>query len=79
MDIKFNRNGNWFLTASRDHLIKLFDIRNLKEERQVGWCFSLALKLIQFFIDFFFGGGINNLFWSFFLSSVLFQLLRSGT
>ena len=36
MDIKFNRNGNWFLTASRDHLIKLYDIRNLKEERQVG-------------------------------------------
>ena len=35
MDLKFNRNGNWFLTASRDHLIKLYDIRQLKEERQV--------------------------------------------
>nr|CAB3267694.1 pre-mRNA 3' end processing protein WDR33 [Phallusia mammillata] len=35
MDIKFNRNGNWFLTASRDHLVKLYDIRNLKEEFQV--------------------------------------------
>ncbi|CAK8698355.1 pre-mRNA 3' end processing protein WDR33-like [Clavelina lepadiformis] len=35
MDVKFNRNGNWFLTASRDHLIKLYDIRNLKEEKQI--------------------------------------------
>nr|XP_002129198.1 pre-mRNA 3' end processing protein WDR33 [Ciona intestinalis] len=34
MDIKWNRNGNWFLTASRDHLVKLYDIRNLKEEVQ---------------------------------------------
>ncbi|KAH3823226.1 hypothetical protein DPMN_125025 [Dreissena polymorpha] len=35
MDIKWNKNGNWMLTASRDHLMKLFDIRNLKEELQV--------------------------------------------
>ena len=35
MDIKWNRNGNWLLTAARDHLMKLFDIRNLKEELQV--------------------------------------------
>ncbi|KAF0305377.1 pre-mRNA 3' end processing protein WDR33 [Amphibalanus amphitrite] len=35
MDLKFNRNGNWLLTGSRDHLIKLFDIRNLSEEVQV--------------------------------------------
>ena len=34
MEVKFNRNGNWLLTASRDHLIKLFDIRNFKEEMQ---------------------------------------------
>lgn len=34
MDIKWNRNGNWLLTASRDHLLKLFDIRNTKEEVQ---------------------------------------------
>jgi len=32
MDVKWNRNGNWMLTASRDHLIKLFDVRNMKEE-----------------------------------------------
>jgi len=32
MDIQWNRNGNWMLTASRDHLIKLFDIRNMKDE-----------------------------------------------
>jgi len=34
MDIQWNDNGNWLLTASRDHLLKLFDIRNLKEEMQ---------------------------------------------
>ena len=28
------QNGNWLLTASRDHLLKLFDIRNTKEEVQ---------------------------------------------
>lgn len=35
MEVKWNSNGNWLLTASRDHLCKLFDIRNLKEELQV--------------------------------------------
>nr|XP_039250816.1 pre-mRNA 3' end processing protein WDR33-like [Styela clava] len=35
MDVKWNQNGNWLLSASRDHLIKLFDIRNLKQEMQV--------------------------------------------
>ena len=34
MELSWNRNGNWLLTASRDHLLKLFDIRNLKEEVQ---------------------------------------------
>lgn len=34
MEVSFNRNGNWLLTASRDHLLKLFDIRNMKEELQ---------------------------------------------
>uniref|UniRef100_T1IMW3 Vps41 beta-propeller domain-containing protein n=1 Tax=Strigamia maritima TaxID=126957 RepID=T1IMW3_STRMM len=34
MDLKWNRNGNWLLTASRDHLIKLFDIRNLSQDVQ---------------------------------------------
>ena len=34
MDIKWNENGNWLLTASRDHLLKIFDIRNTKEELQ---------------------------------------------
>jgi len=34
MDCSWNKNGNWLLTASRDHLLKLFDIRNLKQELQ---------------------------------------------
>jgi len=34
MDCRWNKNGNWLVTASRDHLLKLFDIRNLKEEVQ---------------------------------------------
>ncbi|XP_054769067.2 pre-mRNA 3' end processing protein WDR33-like [Lytechinus pictus] len=31
MSAKWNVNGNWLLTASRDHLVKLFDIRMMKE------------------------------------------------
>ena len=34
MDVKWNSNGNWLLTASRDHLLKIFDIRKTKEELQ---------------------------------------------
>jgi hypothetical protein len=35
MALKWNRqNGNWLISASRDHSCKLFDIRNLKEELQ---------------------------------------------
>ncbi|XP_067006316.1 pre-mRNA 3' end processing protein WDR33 [Anabrus simplex] len=34
MDIKWNANGNWLVTASRDHLLKLFDLRNLSQEVQ---------------------------------------------
>jgi polyadenylation factor subunit 2 len=29
--VRWNQNGNWLLTASRDHLIKLYDIRTMKE------------------------------------------------
>lgn len=35
MDLKWNNNGNWLVTASRDHLLKLFDLRNLREEVQI--------------------------------------------
>ena len=28
---KWNSNGNWLVTGSRDHLLKLFDIRMMKE------------------------------------------------
>ena len=34
MDVKWNSNGNWLLTASRDHLVKIFDIRNMSAEMQ---------------------------------------------
>ncbi|XP_077301280.1 WD repeat domain 33 [Arctopsyche grandis] len=35
MDLKWNDNGNWLITASRDHLLKLFDIRKMGTELQV--------------------------------------------
>lgn len=31
MSVKWNMNGNWLLTAARDNLIKIYDIRNMKE------------------------------------------------
>lgn len=34
MDLRWNQNGHWLLTASRDHLLKVFDIRNMKSELQ---------------------------------------------
>merc|ERR1719219_1564416 len=34
MELEWNRNGRYLLTASRDHMIKLFDIRNLKKDLQ---------------------------------------------
>lgn len=34
MEVKWNQNGTWMLTASRDHLLKLFDIRNMSQEVQ---------------------------------------------
>lgn len=35
-DVKWNKlNGNWLITSSRDHTIKLFDLRNLNQEVQV--------------------------------------------
>ncbi|VDO65783.1 unnamed protein product [Heligmosomoides polygyrus] len=31
MAVDWNRNGNWLLTAGRDHLVKLYDLRTMKE------------------------------------------------
>ncbi|CAB3411246.1 unnamed protein product [Caenorhabditis bovis] len=31
MAVEFNKNGNWLLTGGRDHLIKMYDIRVMKE------------------------------------------------
>ena len=33
MDVEWNANGHWLLTASRDHLVKMYDIRMMKEVR----------------------------------------------
>jgi len=34
MKVQWNKNGNWLLTASRDHTLKLFDVRKMSEEIQ---------------------------------------------
>ncbi len=34
--VKWNTNGNWLLSASRDHLVKLFDLRAMKELAKFG-------------------------------------------
>lgn len=31
MQIEWNKNGNWLLTACRDQLVRLYDIRTMKE------------------------------------------------
>lgn len=31
MAVEFNKNGNWLLTGGRDHLVKMYDIRVMKE------------------------------------------------
>ncbi|KJH52014.1 WD domain, G-beta repeat protein [Dictyocaulus viviparus] len=31
MAVDWNKNGNWLLTAGRDHLVKLYDLRCMKE------------------------------------------------
>jgi polyadenylation factor subunit 2 len=48
LQVKWNLNGNWFISASRDQLLKLYDIRMMKEmqtfrghKREVtGMCFA---------------------------------------
>ncbi|CAD5119235.1 DgyrCDS7868 [Dimorphilus gyrociliatus] len=35
MQLQWNKNGNWLLTASKDHLLKIYDLRNMKQELQV--------------------------------------------
>lgn len=35
MQLQWNKNGNWLLTASKDHLLKLYDLRYMKQELQV--------------------------------------------
>ena len=68
MDLKWNRNGKLFLTASRDHLVKLFDLRNLKSEVQTFKGHSkeaTALSWHPYHEDLFVSGGSDGsiFFW----------------
>ncbi len=54
-DLKWNQfNGNWLVSSSKDHLCKLFDIRNLKEEVQTfrGHKKDACSKIIMFQLKF---------------------------
>jgi len=57
-DVKWNANGNWMITASRDNLIKVLDIRAMKEmyvlrghRRDVNSKSTLLLKSCESFIQ----------------------------
>ncbi|PIK55892.1 putative pre-mRNA 3' end processing protein WDR33 isoform X1 [Apostichopus japonicus] len=67
MAAKFSNNGNWLVTASRDHLCKLFDLRVMKEmytfRGHKKEATSLALHPVH--EDLFVSGGSDGsiLFW----------------
>lgn len=54
--VKWNKNGNWILSAGRDQMLKLFDIRTMREvqsfkghKKEVTGMFGdviIALRLI---------------------------------
>eukprot|EP00045_Choanoeca_perplexa_P008676 m.81600 g.81600 ORF g.81600 m.81600 type:complete len:508 (-) comp14575_c1_seq1:559-2082(-) len=46
LDLKWHRNGNWLLSASNDSLIKLFDLRAMKEI-QTFRAHSKAVEVVQ--------------------------------
>lgn len=57
MAVQWNKNGNWLLTGSRDHLIKMYDIRMMREmhtyrghKKEVTGYFQLPL-FNSYFID----------------------------
>jgi len=31
LGLKWNKNGNWLITASRDQVLRIYDIRTMKE------------------------------------------------
>jgi WD40 repeat protein len=87
MALKWNRhNGNWLISASRDHFCKLFDIRNLKEEVQCfrghkkeacsklflfGYCFKIKCIKINIYYYCYFVFQINKIIYrSFFFSPI---------
>lgn len=48
--VQWNKNGNWLLSGSRDHVIKLYDIRMLKEVQSFrGHKKEVTCKLILIF------------------------------
>jgi WD40 repeat protein len=74
LSVKFNQNGNWVLTASRDQLIKMFDIRTMKEiqtfrghKREVT-----ALAWHPFHEDMFVSGGFDGQIYYWIVGYVLF-------
>lgn len=55
MDLNWNKNGNWLLTGSRDRLLKVFDIRMMKEmytfrgHKKEAACKAFFIKLCETF------------------------------
>jgi len=69
MSMKWNKNGNWFLTASRDHLLKLFDIRNMRSDFQTFKGHQKEATVVSWhpvYEDFFASGGSDGAikFWN---------------
>ncbi|KAK7346696.1 hypothetical protein VNO80_21219 [Phaseolus coccineus] len=65
--VKWNQNGNWVLTASKDQRIKLYDIRAMKELEP----FRGHRKDVTDIIDNGLDKGILNLSWKLSLPHVL--------
>ena len=66
--VRWNKNGNWFLTSSKDCTIKLHDIRMLKKELMTFKRHDKDVPIVSWHPyqeDFFVSGGANGLvcFW----------------
>ena len=54
LGIEWNQNGNWLLTGARDQLLRVYDIRTMKElqsfkghKREVQCNFNFNLKMVS--------------------------------